>query len=467
MAEITSIEKAREKRRRQRRLRRLIVAGLLAVLTVVLILNRDALKNLELDQVMDSGLSEEVENRGFPISLPSANTYQMQQVGGCLALLTDSRLYFYSAAGKLLSSFQHGIASPCIAIGGDNAAVYHQNSTQLELFSPKNNKTTVLKTDSAILSAVLSQRGQVCVIQSAQRHMSELVVYSNSGEELFRWSSQNIMVDACFIGEDRIAAICLSSNGGVMTSTVYFYSLHEESPYATLTYSENLLLSLDAKSDGTLVAVGDQGALSFNSQGEQISSWEYSEEGLSYFDNTKDMVILVLGDYTKYKTNQILFLDQKLELLKSYTTQNRVADLAAGSGKSAVLFEGSLLLYQKGEEQLHLYVTQYDRMEAAFLDNTLLLRNDSQIFNDGLKDGNQTASPSGDSAPNQGVQESSLPERDASHSNEESVPSKVGSPTYSRHSIPEGGSSGKTGSSSASFAPPEGSDPENSSEKGE
>lgn len=391
MAEITSIEKAREKRRRQRRLRRLIVAGILVVLAAVLIWNRDALLNLEIDQVMDSGLSDEVENKGFPISLPSANTYQMEPIGNHLALLTDSRLYFYNGGGKLLSSFQHGITSPSIAIGGDKVVIYEPNSTQLEIFSPNSSKSTVLKTDSSILSVTLSDEGKICVIQSAQRYVSELVVYDGAGEELFRWSSQNIMVDACFIGEDRIAAICLSTTGGAVTSTVYFYSLHEKEPYSTLSYSENMLLSLDIKSDGSLVAIGDQGALSFNSQGEQIGSWEYSEEGLSYFDNTGDVVILVLGDYTKYKTNQILFLNQKLELLKGSTTQSRVADLAATNEKGAVLFEGNLLLYQKGEENLHQYVTQYDRMEIAFWNNTLLLRSDRQIFNDEPKASNETS----------------------------------------------------------------------------
>lgn len=424
MAEITSIEKAREKRRRQRRLRRFIVAGALAALAAILIWNRDVLLNLEIDQVMDSGLSDEVENKGFPISLPSANTYQMEPVGNHLALLTDSRLYFYNSNGKLLSSFQHGIASPCIAIGGNKAAVYGQNSTQLELFSPKSSKSTILKTDSSILSATLSEEGRICVIQSAQRYVSEMVVYDYTGEELFRWSSQNIMVDACFIGEDRIAAICLSTTGGAITSTVYFYSLHEKEPYSTLTYSENLLLSLDTKNDGSLVAVGDQGAVSFSSQGEQIGFWEYSEEGLSYFDNTGDVVILVLGDYTKYKTNQILFLNQKLELLKSSTTQSRVTDLAASDGKGAVLFEGNLLLYQKGEEHLHLYVTQYDRMEIAFWDNTLLLRSDSQIFNDEPKASNETSAVNEDLISNNSALENSSSQSGPSQSAGEINPSK-------------------------------------------
>ena len=386
MAEITSIETARKKRKKIRRIRRWVVAGLLLLAVCVLVINKDALLNLQLDQVMDSGLSQEAENQSFPINLPGANFYQMEGVGNHLALLTDSRIYFYDNNGKQISSFQHGLASPHAAVSSQSVGVYEEGGTQVELFSPGNSQSSVLTTDASILSVSLSQQGKICVIQAGQRYTSELVVYDHNREELFRWSSQHVMIDACFIGEDRIAAICLSTTGGAMTSSVYFYSLQEETPYAEFSYQENMLISLDAKSDGSVVAIGDQAAVAFDNHGEQVKLQDYSQEGLSYFDNSSDIVILVFGDYTKYKTNDITFYDTSLSALTTYTSQKRITT----EKKGAVLMEDNLLLFEKENSMLTLYEVDNSSMEISFVEETPLLRNDKQILKESFSKGDGT-----------------------------------------------------------------------------
>mgnify|MGYP006911771993 FL=1 len=116
--------------------------------------------------------------------------------------------------------------------------------------------------------------------------------------------------------------------------------------------------------------------------------------------------------------------------MKGSTTQSRVADLAATNEKGAVLFEGNLLLYEKGEEKLHQYVTQYDRMEIAFWNSTLLLRSDRQIFNDEPKASNETSLVKEDSI-SSSTPENSFSQNTSSQEQEKATPPKEETQTNS------------------------------------
>ena len=100
MADILSLEKARQRRRIVKRILFWLAIFLLVVGLFLIYVNRDQLRNFDAGVL----LGEKGGDASFPVDLPSSNSYRMLSTSSKLLLLTDTHLYVYNKAGKLLTS---------------------------------------------------------------------------------------------------------------------------------------------------------------------------------------------------------------------------------------------------------------------------------------------------------------------------------------------------------------------------
>lgn len=377
MAEITPIKKEQLRRKRRRRLIWLIVLTLLLIGLLILYLNRDALQNFQVEPLVEQMQSSAASDQ-FPITLPSSNTYQMLPVSGKLVLLTDTHLYVYNNKGKLLTSLQHGMSRPRCVVNDSRAAVFERGGKQIDLLTLNTLKSSTHATDNPIFDVALSDDAKLCVIENSARFVSELIVYNSKMEEIYRWSSQNLLLGATFNGNNDLAAFSASSSSGQMQSEIFLLNLNKEQAVSAGVFSDNLLLSIDAKKDGHIVAVGDRAAVSLDRQGKQVATYAYPDEGVSYFDNSAEQLLLVLGDFTKYKSNQIVVTNVLLEPVGTFTSASKVLDWTVGDKSAAVLFANQLVQFAE-DGKTTLVNTDYGYAEVALLSGRLLLRNAREI----------------------------------------------------------------------------------------
>ncbi len=377
MAEITPIKKEQLRRKRRRRMIWLVVLALVLIGLLILYLNRDALQNFQVEPLVEQMQSSKASDQ-FPITLPSSNTYQMIPVSGKLVLLTDTHLYVYNNKGKQLASFQHGMSHPRCVANDSRAAVFERGGKQIDLLTLNTLKSSSHATENPIFDVALSDDAKLCVIENSARFVSELIVYNSQSEEIYRWSSQNLLLGATFNGNNDLAAFSASSSSGQIQSEIFLLNLNKEEAVSAGVFSDNLLLSIDAKKDGHIIAVGDRAAISLDRQGKQVAAYTYPNEGISYFDNSAEQLLLILGDFTKYKSNQIVVTNVLLETLGTYTSSSKVLDWAVSDQAAAVLFANQLVQFAADGKTTSAN-TEYGFAEVALFSGRLLLRNAHEI----------------------------------------------------------------------------------------
>ena len=308
MADILSLEKARQRRKIVKRILFLLFLFLLALCLFLIYVNRDQLRNFDAGVL----LGETGDGSSFPVTLPSSNSYEMHTTSSKLLLLSDTHLYIYNKAGKQLASFQHGMNNPSLALSEVSCALYERGTSGYSLMTLNTLRAEKYETDSPVAFISCSDDGLTCVVESGTRYVSELIVYNVKQEEVYRWQTQELVTAAAFANRNTLAAVTIDAVEGGLVSKISVIPLNREEFIASQTFPENLLLSLDCKHGGQIVAVGDQGAVCMGLDGSILATYDYGGESVSFCDNSGDTILMVLGDYVTFKTNDVVVLDAEL-----------------------------------------------------------------------------------------------------------------------------------------------------------
>ena len=373
MADILSLEKARQRRRIVKRILFWLAIFLLVVGLFLIYVNRDQLRNFDAGVL----LGEKGGDASFPVDLPSSNSYRMLSTSSKLLLLTDTHLYVYNKAGKLLTSYQHGLNNPSAALSEVSCVLYERGTSGYAVMTLNTLRTETYQTSGTVASVSCSDDGQLCVIESGTRYVSELIVYNVRQTEVYRWQTQELVTAVDFAGRNTLAAISLDASGGELVSKISVIPLNQEEFLASMTFPGNLLLSLDCKDGGQIVAIGDQAAVSITQDGKLLATYDYGGDGISYCDNSGEAIVLVLGDYVSYKTNDVVVLDAGLNELGRRESDKEALSLSTRGYEAVVLFENGLLRW---DGQTFAYqACAYGNLEAALFSGEIVLRTSSQL----------------------------------------------------------------------------------------
>ncbi len=222
----------------------------------------------------------------WPVSLTGDTVFDIQEAGANLVMVTDTATRYYNTSGGESVKRTCSYADPLLRVTDKYVLLLETggNRYRLETRSRIELEKTV---GNVIYTGAVSAKGDVAVVtDSAQSHISEVTVFSRTGDQRYQWlSSEWLVMDVSFSRDSNTLAVvgCRAQNGA-MQSAILVFDLRgrEEQPIQYL--SDGVLFSrVQYMKSGTVVALGDQQARFVNPTGSLDTVISYEEVELIGF----------------------------------------------------------------------------------------------------------------------------------------------------------------------------------------
>ena len=390
-------EVSRKSRRRRRRvlrvISRLIILAALALAVYLVWQNWDKLSPANLIVWIEDTFSGKGQNGSFPVELSGGTVVGMEEMDGNLAVLTDTefRMYRENGAELLRRTLGYSNAQLCTAgeyaliaeLGGSRFRLETRAETVLNVTNDnqavdENNKVAQIldvPLGNNILAADVDENGRMAFVTAAsQSFLSEVVVYSKKGQQLFRAEDTEMMAVDVALSPDgtQVAVVGVSAEGGAVTSTLKVYDLNapDQAPWEH-TESETMLLGVDYFAGGTVAAVGDNAVWVAKPNGALFEKQEYDDRQLAGFAIGEDCAALVLQKYGSSDGGELMMVLPTGDVSFTQTFDEAFRQVAPADNGVLLLVAGKL--YQTDLKGLGTPVeVQQDCQRVEKIGNTLV-----------------------------------------------------------------------------------------------
>lgn len=338
-----------QERRRKNRKRVLTLAGIVLLVCAVLclILFR---QELNLDKIRRYVTYLGKEGSGtygeYIFDAHSANSYAAFDNG--LALATVAGLEVFDPYGEPLCTVNRAMSVPVLAVGKNTVLAYDVGGTAI--CAAGANSTPLLSMDlvKPILDADISGGDAVCYAVAEDGYKTVLTVLSSEQKQTYQWLSSTQYLPLCAISDSgkRLGAVSLGQTEGIFNSSAVLFSTEQEEPLATLSLGNQLIYDLDFVDEKILCAIGENGLVYFDDDGNAIGEYGYNGQYLrDYSMHGSGFVTLILNQYKAGNRYSIVTVDNKGQELSSLYLGEEVLSISAAGNYVAVLGAGKLYIY--------------------------------------------------------------------------------------------------------------------------
>ena len=144
----------------------------LVAIVLGLYLNRDVwVPKLEgIGGKFHSVKSGELSGGNFPLSVSGGIDYQVAELNGYLAILSDAYFYIYTDDGDLYDERQHAYANAMLQTAGKKALIYESGGNKFRIDNKRKNIYTK-KMEQTIIFARISENGNVAVVTNSDSYV--------------------------------------------------------------------------------------------------------------------------------------------------------------------------------------------------------------------------------------------------------------------------------------------------------
>ncbi len=362
-------EVPRKKRRRRSFLirvgLRLLIVAAVFVTGIWIYQNWDTLAPESLVIWLDEKFSGGDKGAGFPVEIVGSEITAMAQLKGNAALLSDNALILYNTRGGEVDRRLHGYAKPILRTAGDYLLIAEADGLRFRLETragtlldvPANNektengKTTVVldkPLKNKIVTASVDTKGNVILVTgSSQSHMSEVLVYSKQGKQLYALqSAENMVVDAAVSPDGKqIALISLNTEGGALRSCLQIYDMNSAAAVPVKEYADTdiMLCRVSYFPGGTVLAVGDNACWVANPAGSLFEKHSYTDYELIGLSEGEDSAALVLRRYGNTDGGRVLMIKPTGDVAYEAAFDGSFRDISPAKNGYWILTGGQLL----------------------------------------------------------------------------------------------------------------------------
>ena len=215
--DIVSLKK--KKRRRRQMLKYGAIIAVVIIAVVIYKKKDDWFPGFDgTDATFKSVRNNELSDDNFPLSISGGIDYQVKNLNDDLAILSDAYFYIYDSDGDLCEERQHSYANAMMQTANRSALIYESGGTHLRV-DTKHKKVFEKKLDNKILFARLSSNGNVAVVTSADTFVCKLIVFNDSGDEIYSRDCVERVMDIDFSpdGKGCVLATAYASNGSLQS----------------------------------------------------------------------------------------------------------------------------------------------------------------------------------------------------------------------------------------------------------
>lgn len=318
------------------------------------------------------------QSGSWPARTGISNPLQVEELSGGVVILGKEDLVVYSPSGAKLRSIQHGYGRPVVAVGSNRFCLYNRAGTQLRVES--RTKTVATKTtDEPIILCQLSDNGLLAVITQSQRYAAKLTVYSRDMLPIYQWElsdDQGVPVRVDFSPNNgTLAVACLVAREGQLCTQIHFTDLGSSEDPLTVEIPGSTALHLEWLTGSTVLALFENSAGVYNTQGEQVSFYDYQGYTLEDYSMDGKETALLLGTTAGSKA---VVLDRYLTEKSSVTVES-ANQIAYASGVVYLVRDESIVGYNSQGDMV-----QKQNFEAV--PRALVRARSLLVFTDGVAD---------------------------------------------------------------------------------
>ena len=198
--------------------------------------------------------------------------------GDGLAALSGDTLSFINAQGQEQLRAQLKYANPALSAAADNLLAYDRGGKSLCL----TNRYAALwqiQLESDIISASVNYNGAFSVVTDEQGYRAAVTLYDNRKKPRFKWSTSEYYIMKSCVSPDarRLAALCMSEEGGRRVSVVRVFATDREEPLFDIPLGDLTVYSMEYYEQDSLMLVTDRGVFSYDEEGQERGRFEYSK----------------------------------------------------------------------------------------------------------------------------------------------------------------------------------------------
>ena len=267
----------------------------------------------------------------LPIAFSAAENTKFTDYKGSIICVNETLYQAYSPSGKLLWSQGIQMQSPILKVKGDYVLICETGAKKVSLYKGKK-LVFGTKTDGDIITASLSENGDVVAVTEKESYKAQVVVFNKSGKKIFAWDSGTYdVLDAAISNNWQVALSLLDTDTGADT-LISCMDVKGNTRYKTEPYKDTLFFSIDYSGE-KLTAMSESKYIGISSKGKQL--WEYNFEGKKPDRFTKDTSGNMLILFETQSTGALTAVSPGGKVYASVQTESMPDSIDIKSGKLA------------------------------------------------------------------------------------------------------------------------------------
>lgn len=296
------------------------------------------------------------DNNSYPYTLDSSKNVVMSPLDGKLCVLTDMSCSVLNPTDASVQyKFDHGYSNPIIKTAGNYICLVDQGSNRFRVDSNKE-QIYETKTDTFILTADISKKGNVIYAVKSNKKKSTVIVMNTSLKKLAELDIKEGYVVSTAIDSSgkKCAWAVVNSENAKLVTTVYTYNIGDDEPTESFNFGDSVLVDLKYNNSSNLYVV-------CTDRVDLISSQKKSKEILkkgtvntvccNYTKNNE--LIYAYSEYDNSEDNKVVYITSSGKLKTTVELNQRVKALSSSDSEMCVLFSDKICTYSltKGTEK--------------------------------------------------------------------------------------------------------------------
>ena len=375
----------RPRRRRKRHLWwRLLLVALLLVLGLLLWKNWDSLNPGSVWDWLTIQVTGGVKGAGYPYALEGSSVLSVAPSGKQLALLTDNALLLLNSTAGETARRPHAFAAPLMDTAGEYILLTESGGKRLRLETVHKTELELTAENDLVTAAVCETGSFAAVIRGTGSHMSEVVVYTKTGRERYRWYSSELLVTGVALSADgtQMAVCGITAAEGACESRLLIFQVGDASAQPLRFSGRELMLCAVRYADAdTVVAVGDEALWTVRPEMGEKTEISYTSQQLVQFAVGDGRITTVTSGLGSTAGGLLTVRDRTGEVLYEETFSESFRDLSASETGVCLLTDRSLyVLDREGGKTVTSVSSDGIRVSAAFGKTAVLGLTEVRIY---------------------------------------------------------------------------------------
>lgn len=330
MSENTQLQIQERKKKRSKRKNIMLVtviAALIISTSCTLYMNID---NPHLHNLF-SGFGLDVVSEDNIIEFDKTEKYAISDFDGKAVVVRNSQLACVNSDMTPQWTVERNNTFPVVKTNGKYVLNYSFDVENAAVV--KNGNVTELVTGNNVIGGSVNENGYSAVITREKGYKAQVIVFSPSGEVLYKWhSADNHIIDAVVSPDNKTlvaATVDFSTNsasGGLM-----FFNFSQDKPYAGQILENNIVMQLKFTGKDSLLVLGDTGAAVYDLLGTKKEEYSYDGKKLTNFDISEsgNLVVALSDSDSAITETDVKILSKNLKEKGLYKASGAVSCISA------------------------------------------------------------------------------------------------------------------------------------------